>query len=299
MQQDELLSVSNLAKSFANQSVIKHLSFSLKRGQITAMLGANGTGKSTCLSVLATKMNADAGDIDYAFHSVTPAKARQHIGILAQKTSLMYDVTVQEYLMFCGKLFALDSQSLHHAIDDYCQRFQIQHLKTAPIQSLSGGMQRVVDIIRVFLHQPSLLLFDEPTQGLDVNMRQRLWRIVKHYCQQHSAACLLATHILEDVDVCQQVFFIDQGQCVKSGVPSQLIKQLGELVLEINYKPGATELMAETFQLTQIARHEQRVIYALKNDQHVDAILEHLGQDLTEINLRKPTLNDVFMGTVS
>lgn len=287
------LEVKKLSKNITELRILDELSFTVEPGTVTALVGPNGAGKSTCLKILAAQQQLTSGKITYPFKQKNINRQREHIAYAYQKTALIPEMSVLEFLNFSGKLFGVSEKDLSLRIDLYLKKFKVDGIANKKIEQLSGGMQRIVDLIRTLLHQPKVLLFDEPTHGLDVERREFFWELIHDYCQENNAFAVVATHLMNELSLCDQVVFLKEGKLIKLGEPNSLHQEIGNYVLEVGPKDNIIEL--ESSALQHIATTDKYKIYAVKNDGILKDISKQLGSKLTQVNIRKPNLEDVFL----
>lgn len=212
-----MIRADNLTRNFANKHAVKNLSFELKQGDVLGFLGPNGAGKSTTMQMLSGVLAPSAGSIQInGIDLLTqPKQARAELGYLPEIPPLYTELSVKEYLLYCAQLRRVEKTRLKQAVELALQRCDLVKVQNRIIANLSKGYQQRVGIAQAIIHQPAVVILDEPTVGLDPIQVQHIRELIKELSQQHSV--ILSTHILPEVQsVCNRVQIIHQGQLVFS-----------------------------------------------------------------------------------
>ncbi|RVU84567.1 ATP-binding cassette domain-containing protein [Leucothrix sargassi] len=210
-----LIEASDLQRFYGNHVAVDSVSLNLKSGEVLGLLGPNGAGKSTILQMLSGTLAPHAGTIhingiDLKEH---PTDARRQIGYLPETPPLYKDMTIREYLNYCGKLHGLKGSQLKSAVESAIDDCQLGELQKRLIANLSKGYQQRTGIAQAILHRPALIILDEPTVGLDPLQLEQIRNLVRELGKQHGV--ILSTHILQEVDaVCERVQIINKGKTV-------------------------------------------------------------------------------------
>jgi ABC-2 type transport system ATP-binding protein len=225
-----MISVQDLHKTYkgAWEPSLSGLSFSFPKGSIAGLLGPNGAGKTTTISILCGLVKADSGQVQL-FNLPQNAAHREAIkrmiGIVPQQIALFPQLTARENLEYFGNLYGLRGKPLRDKIEAYLQRFGLEKNGNKEVHKFSGGMKRRTNIIAALLHDPQLLILDEPTAGVDVQSRSMILEFLRDYNQQ-GVSILYTSHLLEEAQtLCTEVAVIDQGKLVLQGQPEKLIQQ--------------------------------------------------------------------------
>jgi ABC-2 type transport system ATP-binding protein len=288
-----------LTKRYGEVLAVDGLTLEIGSGQFFGLLGPNGSGKTTTIHMLATLIQPNAGSAQVAGFDIgrNPVKAREAIGIVFQESALDRTLTVAENLRFAGLLQNLPPRTILERSRELLELFGLNQYRSTPVAALSGGMRRALDIVRGVLHQPKVLFLDEPTIGLDIPNRRRIWRFIERLRAHNAMTVLLTTHYLEEADGCDQVSFIRKGRLVESGAPRALVNDLGQHILEI-----------EGVEIERLAaRLEPRLgpylcdgdvatfRWAEENVTELVKIQSELGVHVRSWRVRRPNLNDVFL----
>lgn len=213
----------NVSKHFSNTFAVQQVSFDIKQGSIVALLGHNGAGKSTSLSMLLGLMRPSTGKVSVLGHSPTSGRTRKHIGAMLQEVSMPSKVSPRELL----NLF----RSFHDAplpTDELLRMAGLESTKTKDVSQLSGGQQRRLQYALAMSGNPDILVLDEPTTGMDVTSRREFWHHLRLFVHQHGRTMLVSTHHLEEADsIADRILVMQHGQLIADGTPADLKAKTG------------------------------------------------------------------------
>lgn len=223
---NDALTVAGLAKTFGKREAVRGVSFVVKAGETVAFLGPNGAGKSTTLRMIAGFLEPDAGDalIDGASILSRRNDAQRALGYLAEGAPLYLDLSVRAFLAFLARTHGLARSEAKAAIARVAADAGISDVMTYPVETLSKGYRRRVALAGAIVHDPPVLILDEPTDGLDPNQKVAMRALIKR--MSANKAILISTHQLDEVEaVCSRVVLIDRGQIVTDTTPAELAKR--------------------------------------------------------------------------
>ncbi len=228
----------NVSFRYGDKPVLKEVSFALTSGRFHALLGPNGAGKSTLFGLLTRLLALQQGELLLAGQSLKkqPSEAMRRIGVVFQQNALDLDLTVRQNLQYHAALHGLSRKEARARGDRELERFELLKRANEPVRKLNGGHRRRVEIARALLHEPSLLLLDEPTVGLDVASRRGLNEHVRTLCEADGLTVLWATHLIEEVRPEDRVLILHEGKLLADGAGHEICEA-----------EGARDL-AETFQ---------------------------------------------------
>ncbi|MGP9832567.1 ABC transporter ATP-binding protein [Marinobacter sp. NSM] len=214
---------------YGDKAVLKEVSFTLTSGRFHALLGPNGAGKSTLFGLLTRLLALQQGDVLLSGQSLKkqPAEAMRKIGVVFQQNALDLDLTVRQNLHYHAALHGLSRKDARARGDRELARFNLLDRANDAVRQLNGGHRRRVEIARALLHQPSLLLLDEPTVGLDVASRKALNEHVRTLCEQDGLTVLWATHLIEEVQEQDKVLILHQGRLLANGTGQVICEEQG------------------------------------------------------------------------
>ena len=291
--------VVGLIRSFGERRALDGVTFEVARGEVFGVLGPNGGGKSTLFKILATLLPAGGGEARILGQDVVreAAAVRRSIGVVFQSPSLDPKLTVRENLLHQGHLYGLRGKFLRDRIVRLLEEFGLGERRGERVETLSGGLARRVEIAKSLLHEPSVLLLDEPSTGLDPRARRDLSLLLKGLAESSGTTVLLTTHILDEADASDRVIILDRGRLVAQGAPDGLKTQIegGVITLEA----GEAELLA--LEVGREFEIEGRLVGgALRfevSDPHTWAkrIGERFGDRIDLLTVARPSLEDVFL----
>lgn len=272
------------------------LSFQVASGEIYGFLGPNGGGKTTLFRILATLARPQGGEVR-VFGMQDPAAVRRMLGVVFQNPSLDIHLTVRENLVHQGHLYGLSGRDLSQRIDVALERFGLADRRDQKALELSGGLRRRVEIAKSLLHEPRLLLLDEPSTGLDPGARRDLWSTLEEL-RKEGVTVLLTTHFMEEGDRCDRLALIDRGSLVAEGSPAGLKQEIGgDVVTLAGPDPdGLVRDLATRF--PELAPEVRDGAVRLERDRGhelVARLIEALPGRVDAVTVARPTLEDVFL----
>lgn len=221
-----MIEVNNLSKNYGAKTVVNNLSFTVEKGEVLGFLGPNGAGKSTTMRMVTGFISPTKGDARICGVSVVddPKRAKSHIGYLPESAPLYDDMTVVDFLKFCASMRGLRGNTGKAAIRSVLETCFLENVSRQSISTLSKGYRHRTCLAQALLHDPDILILDEPTDGLDPNQKHEVRQLIARLGE--TKAILFSTHILEEVDAaCTRAVIIDQGKIVADGTPAELKKQ--------------------------------------------------------------------------
>ncbi len=232
-----------LGRDYGDVRALGELDLAVPRGAVVGLLGPNGAGKTTAMLLLATLLSPTRGGARVFDHDVVRERAavRRRLGLLFQETSVDGLLTPEENLLFAARLAGLGGRLARAAVSDAIERVGLGPRATRPARDLSGGWRRLLVIARASLHQPDLLILDEPTVGLDPEHRDAVWSLLDAQRRVHGTTVLFSTHYLAEAESSDRVVLLAHGTVVAEDTPGALRAELGEGIAEIE-GPGAERL---------------------------------------------------------
>ncbi len=281
------------------------LSFSVEEGTVFGLLGPNGAGKSTTVKILTTLSRPDSGEARVAGHDVLskPAKVRDAIGVVSQKSSADIQATGRENLRLQGQLFGMGGFDLESRIGTLLNQFRLADAADRLVRTYSGGMQRRLDVALALVHGPEILFLDEPTTGLDPEVRSEMWEEISRLTGE-GLTVLLTTHYLEEADrLASRLAIVDRGRVVAEGTPDELKRELkGDAIhveLEGATGNGVASLLERVTGVNEVQANG-RALHARADDgaRTVPAVLHALeagGVEVASVTVARPSLDDVYL----
>lgn len=244
------LEAKNLSRLFGANYAVKDVSFNLERGEVLGFLGPNGAGKSTTMRMLTGNLAPTEGAVDICGFDMLedPKKAKSMIGYLPEMRPLYKELTVDEYLTIAARFHNVPAKKINHSVDRAKNRCGLMHMSKRLIENLSNGYQQRVGIAQAIIHEPEIVILDEPTVGLDPIQIREIRKLIKEIGKNHSV--ILSTHILPEVEmVCDRVQIINQGSLVFHGSIEELKQQRIGNKLQVGLKkaPALKDLKSINF----------------------------------------------------
>jgi ABC-2 type transport system ATP-binding protein len=294
-----IVEVDNLSHQYGSRQALDGLSFAVPKGEIFGLLGPNGGGKSTLFRILATMMAPAQGKARIAGFDVVsqPQQVRRRIGVVFQTQSLDRKLTVDENLHSQGQLFGFSGADLGRRVEDALTRLRLTDRRADIVDTLSGGLKRRVEIAKSLLHDPEVLLMDEPSTGLDPGVRRELSQHIEDLRRTRGVTVLLTTHILEEAERCDRLLLIHQGRRVAEGSPAELKAKVGGdvVVMETSSTDGLAGKLRERFNVDAQAHDGHIRVEIADGHRFIASVVEAFPGAITSIALHKPTLEDVFL----
>jgi ABC-2 type transport system ATP-binding protein len=301
-----LVKVENLVRRFGDFAAVNDISFEVNHKEIFGLLGPNGAGKSTTIKMICTLLTPSAGQITVAGYNTIakPDEVRSSIGIVFQDNSLDSGLTGQENLEFHCMMYHIPRAQRTDRIKNVLNMMGLTDFKDKLIKTYSGGMRRRLEIARGLLHEPRLLILDEPTVGLDPQTRHYIWEYVRDLRAQHDTAIFMTTHYMDEAEYCDRIAIMDQGKIIALDTPDGLRRVIGtdQIDLVIRDAAAATAIIQETFNLAVIPQDEPGHLSVSVPD--ADHFVPRLIAALTpseqnvgveSLQVRRASLEDVFI----
>lgn len=240
-----IVSVKNLSHRYSVQWAVKDVSFDITRKGVMGLLGSNGAGKSTTMNIICGVLNQTEGEVYINGINLreNPVQAKKFIGFLPQQPPLYTDLTVEEYLRNAAFLRLMEKEKVEDAVNVALEKCSITHFRHRLIKNLSGGYQQRVGIAQAIVHNPSFVVLDEPTNGLDPNQIVEIRNLIREIAKNH--AVLLSTHILSEVQaICDEIKMIESGKLVFSGTMEEFDNYISpdSFVVEFENAPSVEVL---------------------------------------------------------
>lgn len=238
-----MIDICDLTKKYGETAAVDHLNLSIPKGEFFGLLGPNGAGKTTLVRMLSTLTKPTSGTVAIGGVQLDRNKTqiKSKIGVVPQHMNLEWELTALQNLQLHAKLFGIEKTKATKKIDALMHFIDLYDRRNDIVKTYSGGMKRKLMIARALLHDPDVLLMDEPTVGLDASVRRKLWDLMKGL-NKDGMTVILTTHYIEEAEVlCSRVGFMDHGKIVELDSPKNLVLKFGEFVLDC-FVDGETKL---------------------------------------------------------
>jgi ABC-2 type transport system ATP-binding protein len=302
------IEVKDLSKRYGDDvQALAGVSFSVEAGTVFGLLGPNGAGKSTTVKILTTLSHPTSGSARIMGFDVQEqaAEVRRRIGVVAQSSTADREATARENLRLQGQLYRMKGRDLEERIDSLLESFQLAVDGDRIVRGFSGGMERRLTVAMALVHRPQVLFLDEPTTGLDPEVRVEMWEQISALARDEGTTILLTTHYLEEADkLARNLAIVDQGRIVAEGTPEGLKKELKGDAIQVGLGenreqseiegalaavPGVSELMLN--ERTLFARAED----GARSVPSILAALEAAGITADSVTVSRPSLDDVYL----
>ncbi len=288
-----IIEIKRLSKSYGTVKAVQDLSFVVKKGELFAFLGVNGAGKSTTISMICGQLKKDSGTITVCGKDVEKNfdEISRKIGVVFQNSVLDAKLSVKDNLRSRAALYGIYGKDFDVRLKELAQLLDFSDILNRPLNKLSGGQKRRIDIARALVHNPEILILDEPTTGLDPQTRRLLWSVVDGLRKEKGLTVFLTTHYMEEAADSDYIIILDKGKIVAEGTPLELKNQYAGDYVTIY---GRTEEEIKAFELPyQTIRDAIRV--KVDNTSQVTGLITAHPELFTDYEVTKGKIDDVFL----
>ena len=298
--EENAIEISGLKKSYGNTLALQKVNLSIKKGEFFGLLGPNGAGKTTTISILTGLVFRDEGStLVFGKDTVENFRyTRSKIGIAAQELSVDWFFSIEKLLYFQAGYYGLSKKDAKESVNSLLERLGLDKKRSSRLRQLSGGMKRRFQLAKALVHDPDIIILDEPTAGVDVELRRSLWKYLNEL-HSEGKTILLTTHYIEEAEqLCENIAIIDEGKILKKGSPKELTQELGSSGITI--KIGDVRNKFDSF-LSDYSYtfNDNRLHFSVKNP---DVAMPDIIQKLSENNIKiqsvesnSSSLEDVFL----
>ena len=296
---DYSVEVEHLSKSYGEVKAVNDISFRVRQGSLFAFLGVNGAGKSTTINIICSILKKDAGRVTVCGHDLDREgdRIKEEIGIVFQTSVLDKQLTVAENLDLRASFYGLPKAARKKNVERIVELLSLQPILKRPVGNLSGGQQRRVDIARAMVHDPRLLMLDEPSTGLDPKARLAVWSLIDGIRAETGMTVFLTTHYLEEAEKAGYVVIMDRGQIIAEGTPNELKNRYSyDSLLNYRKRDEAFEkgLLAEGYRFSYDGeKRAYRIV--IENSEAAKRLMQRFDGYTTDIEIIKGTMDDVFL----
>ena len=302
------IKVDSLSKHFQKFKAVDNISFQIEQGEIFGFLGPNGAGKSTTMMILTTLLKPTSGNASVqGFDVVTQAKkVRENIGFVQQEIGVDEYLTGRENLIFQSRISQMPKEKVNSRIDEVISLVELEEKQNEAAITYSGGMRKRLDIACGLIHRPKVLFLDEPTVGLDIQTRRKIWEYIRKIHKEFDMTLFVSTHYMEEADkLCDRVGIIDYGKIQVIDTPEIMKNAMGSDMISFSLINGIAkqdELIDRIKQIefvNQVTRKQGEI--TIKSSQCSEVIpkifqtTSEMNIEIDSLSLNKPTLDDVFI----
>lgn len=294
-----IIEIKSLTKIYDKKvKAVDNINFEVKEGTLFSFLGLNGAGKSTTINIIAGILKKTSGNVIINGYDIDkyPEKTNEYIGIVFQKSVLDSELTVYENLYLRGSLYFNDKSKLKERIKKVIEQFELSNILKRQYNKLSGGQKRRVDIARAMIHNPKVLILDEPTTGLDPITRILVWDVIKKQQKENNMTIFLTTHYLEEANDSDYVCIIDNGIIKVKGTPAELKKSYSSTLLKLT--PKDIENFISKINL-EFERFNDTIVIKFKTFDQANQFLLANVNELSSYEVMKGNMDQVFLNVTN
>ncbi|MFF9345835.1 ABC transporter ATP-binding protein [Streptomyces sp. NPDC014734] len=290
--------VADLVVRHGGVTAVRGVSISSPPGRVTALLGPNGAGKSSLLGVVSTAARPDAGTVRVFGHDIreAPAAARRRLGLVFQERTLDKELSVERNLWFHARLYGMKRVDARERIGLLLELFDLADRRRSPVEELSGGLARRVEIARALVHRPGLVILDEPTNGLDPAARATVWGDLLRLRQELGVTVLYATHYMDEAEYADEIVILRQGRIVRRGAVDRLKGGLDASRLVVGSaddEAAARQLRAAGFE--PLTEPGGVAVHCADPEARIAEVVRALDVPALTVSVHRPSMNDVYL----
>ncbi|MBX9975158.1 ABC transporter ATP-binding protein [Cytobacillus firmus] len=301
-----MLETVKLTKSFKDKKVVDEINLYLHAGESVGLLGPNGAGKSTTISMIASLIKPTSGDVKLDGKSTiqNPSDLRKMLGVVPQEIALYEELSAYENLKFFGKAYRVEKEALEVRIQEVLDMVGLKDRQKEMIKTFSGGMKRRINIAAALLHNPKILILDEPTVGIDPQSRNHILETVRELNQTQGTTVLYTSHYMEEVEqLCNRVYIMDHGKIIATGSKEELLSILSSedtIGVQLSKRSEAfTDKIKTLPDVLQVEQTNEGLRILAKKNHHLLSSLVHAaekeGIQIMNYQVEIPSLEDVFL----
>ena len=301
-----MLELVDLSKKYKQVYAVNQLNMVINKGEIVGLLGPNGAGKSTAISMMSSLVEPTSGDVRFLDKSIlkNPAPLRKVIGVVPQEIALYMDLTAEENLRFFGRIYGLKGTELNQKMEEVLEIIGLTDRKKKIVKTFSGGMKRRLNIGVALLHDPEIIIMDEPTVGIDPQSRNYILETVKKLNKEKQMTVLYTSHYMEEVEfLCNRIYIMDHGNLIASGTKDEIKRILSSektiLIKSDRWNDGFIQGLKQNPLVNRVVVQEKEITIMVAKEVNLFSTLIHLAEEsdveLNSVEIKTPTLEDVFL----
>lgn len=289
---EEVIKIDNLHKSFKTVKAVNGISFVVKKGEFFAFLGENGAGKSTTISIMCSQLDFDSGNVEICGENVAlnSKKIASKIGVVFQNSALDKSISVYDNLRYRAGLYGITGEAFKNRLNKLVELFHFEDYINRQVSKLSGGQLRRIDIARALLHNPEILILDEPTTGLDPQTRKNLWQVIDALRKEQGLTVFLTTHYMEETTDSDYVVILDKGEIVARGTPIELKNKYAKDSIIIYNPSQKLDEMGLNF-----TRGKDFIKIEIENTLQATKLITAYPEIFVDYEITKGKMDDVFL----
>lgn len=291
-----IIEVHNLKKSYKDVKAVDNISFDVKEGEFFAFLGVNGAGKSTTINMITGTISIDEGKVFVNGKDVEEKTldVKKDVGVVFQISVLDQYLSVYDNLYYRGKLYGINDEKLKNKISELATDLEFLEFLKRPLIKLSGGQKRKIDLARALIHEPKIVILDEPTTGLDPKTRKLIWQYLTKLRKNNHLTVFLTTHYMEEATLADRVVIIDEGKILTIGTPNKLKEKFAKDFLKI-YKNNLDENFNDFIKNYKYKEENEYYLINIKNTKEAKEIIINNPKLFDDFEIYKGSMDDVFL----
>ncbi len=299
-----MINISSLTKCFGKMRALDNLNLDIERGELLGLIGPNGAGKTTAIRIISCILKPDQGEVKVGGYDVlkNPLEIKGMIGYLPEEPNLYERFTAYDLLKYFGELYGVPSDYLDDRIEELLELVDMKSRARHQINTFSKGLRQRIGIARALIHDPEIIIFDEPTMGLDPATSLVIRDFIKSL--KGDKTIILCTHYMDEADaLCDRVAILNNGRILDLGTPKELKSKIeGDVILKVILN-DKSRLNLTNFlnrpEIKNMSWKDNSLILALQSKKDIPFILKLIGTNIKSVNTEEPTLEDVFIQNVS
>ncbi len=300
----KMIKIEHLSKTFDSVKAVDDISLEIKKGEIFGFLGPNGAGKTTTISMISGILKPDSGKIyvDSMDLDDNLRKIKKVMGVVPQDMAFYEELSAKENLLFWGRLQGVGRKNLEDRIRSYLEATGLLGRENEPLKKYSGGMKRRINLVIGLIHQPKLLLLDEPTIGIDIQTRLNIFKLIKEASSQGTTILYTTHNLTEAEELCHRIAIMDNGKILALGTLEELIQIVGEkdiVIISGEFSVDQGRKITSLFKNAAVlSLKEGKIILSLEASKKMPLLLEEFfkqGLSIDDVSIKQPNLESVFL----
>ncbi|WP_321423611.1 ABC transporter ATP-binding protein [uncultured Methanobacterium sp.] len=297
-----MIKIDSLNKSFGRIRALENLNLEIEKGELLGIIGPNGAGKTTAIRIICCILQPDSGNVTVGGYSIyrDQIKIKSMIGYLPEEPNLYERFKARDLLKYFGELYGVPKNEINGRIDELLELVGMSHRADDQINTFSKGLRQRIGIARALIHDPEVIIFDEPTMGLDPATSRAIRNFIKEL--KGDKTVILCTHYMDEADLlCDRVAILNQGKIRNMGTPESLKEKIhGDIILQVRvYEPQKIQkdqiLAFDSVEGVNLEGNQ--FLISLRSREDISHIIDIFGEQAISVNTKEPTLDDVFIQT--
>ena len=297
-----MIKIDSLNKSFGRIRALENLNLEIEKGELLGIIGPNGAGKTTAIRIICCILQPDSGNVTVGGYSIyhDQIKIKSMIGYLPEEPNLYERFKARDLLKYFGELYGVPKNEINGRIDELLELVGMSHRADDQINTFSKGLRQRIGIARALIHDPEVIIFDEPTMGLDPATSRAIRNFIKEL--KGDKTVILCTHYMDEADLlCDRVAILNQGRIRNMGTPESLKEKIhGDIILQVRVNEPQKILKDKILAFDSVEGvnlEGNQFLISLRSREDISHIIDIFGEQAISVNTKEPTLDDVFIQT--